>query len=239
MEKLIYALWKPEAVPIHAFRSALLEASAARLSEAGASGIKLLLADEWTEPLSKARIARSDPPIAGALSFWLDCVDQRHPFEAILDPIVARHAGYLVSESVPISNRTHPAAAGERTPGTTLLTFIERPERMSPDQWLGFWHEYHAPMAAEVQCTYLYVRNAVVRRLALDAPAWSGIVEEGFPTEAVTDPMLWYRAEGSREKLRENLGRMLASVRTFLDVERIESLPMSEYVIPDPRSAAP
>jgi hypothetical protein len=27
------------------------------------------------------------------------------------------------------------------------------------------------------------------------------------------------------------MGRMLASVRSFLDVERVESLPMSEYVL--------
>ena len=66
---------------------------------------------------------------------------------------------------------------------------------------------------------------------SFDAPGWSGIVEEGFPTEAITDPMLWYRAEGSKEKMRENLGRMLASVRSFLDIDRVESLPMSEYVL--------
>lgn len=224
-------IWKPEGASLQELRSELLGPAAQRLAQLGASDIKLLLADEWTDPVARARIARSEPPITGAVSFWLGCVDHRRPLEAVLDPLVSRHAGYLVSESVPVANRSRRAPPGERTPGTTMLTFIERPERMEPDAWLGFWHEYHAPMAAEVQCTYLYVRNVVVRRLALDAPRWSGIVEEGFPTEAVTDPMLWYRAEGSPEKLRENMGRMLASVRSFLDIERVESLPMSEYVL--------
>ncbi len=231
MEKLFYALWKPEDVSVEELRGELLGAAARRLGELGASRIQVLLADAWTEPVASARIARSEPAISGAVSFWLDCVDDRRPLEAVLDPLVSRHAGYLVSESVPIPNRSRRASPGERTPGTTMLTFIERPERMSREAWLGFWHEHHAPMAAEVQCTYLYVRNTVVRRLALDAPGWSGIVEEGFPTEAVTDPMLWYRAEGSKEKMRENLGRMLASVRTFLDIDRVESLPMSEYLL--------
>lgn len=231
MEKLVYVLWKPEQVAIEELRNELLGPVARQLGELGASGTKVLLADAWTEPLGAARIARSEPPIAGAISFWIDCVDDRRPLEAVLDPLVSRHAGYLVSESVPIANRSRRAPPGERTPGTTMLTFIERPERMDREAWLGFWHEYHAPMAAEVQSTYLYVRNVVVRRLALDAPRWSGIVEEGFPTEAVTDPMLWYRAEGSREKLAENMGRMLASVRSFLDIDRVESLPMSEYVL--------
>lgn len=234
MEKLFYALWKPDAVTMDELREELLGPAAQRLGELGASRIQMLVADAWTEPVAAARIARSDPPIAGAVSFWLDCVDDRRPLEAILDRVASRRAGYLVSESVPVKNRTHQAAPGERTPGTTMLTFIERPERMSREAWLGFWHEHHAPMAAQVQCTYLYVRNAVVRRLALDAPGWSGIVEEGFPTEAVTDPMLWYRAEGSEEKMRENLGRMLASVRTFLDIDRVESLPMSEYLLYGP-----
>ena len=77
------------------------------------------------------------------------------------------------------------------------------------------------------------MRNVVVRPLTPGAPPWAGLVEEGFPTEAVTNPMLWYEAGGSPEKLRENLGRMLASVRAFLDIERVESPPMSEWLLRD------
>jgi len=55
-------------------------------------------------------------------------------------------------------------------------------------------------------------------------------VEEGFPTEAVTNPMLWYEAS-SKEQLQERISRMVSSVQTFLDIDRVESLPMSEYVL--------
>jgi hypothetical protein len=231
VEKLIYVIWRPEGRVMADLRAELLGPIAALLAEAGARRTKVLLADEWTEPVARARIARSRPPIAGAVSCWLDCVDRRRPLEAALGSVAARLAGYLVTESVPIANTTHRAPLGERTPGTTMLSLLERPARLEPDAWLGFWNEFHTPMASEVQCTYLYLRHAVVRRLQLDAPPWAGIVEEGFPTEAVTDPMLWYRAGGSQERLRENLGRMLASVRSFLDPERVESLPMSEYLV--------
>ena len=56
-------------------------------------------------------------------------------------------------------------------------------------------------------------------------------IMEGFPTEAVTDPMLWYAAGGSQEKLQANLGRMVESCKRFLDLDRVESHPMSEYVL--------
>jgi hypothetical protein len=231
VEKLFYVIWRPAGLEMGALRAELLGPTAERLRAAGAQRLKCLLADEWTEPLGRARIARSRPPIAGAVSFWLDCVDRRRPLEAALASCTSRLAGYLVTESVPIANTTRRAPPGSRTPGTTMLTLLERPARLDPDAWLGFWNELHTPLAVEIQCTYLYLRHVVVRRLQLDAPPWAGIVEEGFPTEAVTDPMLWYRAQGSAERLRENLGRMLASVRSFLDVERLESLPMSEYVV--------
>ena len=66
-----------------------------------------------------------------------------------------------------------------------------------------------------------------------DAPPWRGIVEEGFPRAAVTDPMLWYKAGGSPEKLRENLGRMVESCKQFLDLDRVESHPLTQYVLGD------
>ena len=43
--------------------------------------------------------------------------------------------------------------------------------------------------------------------------------------------MLWYKAEGSQAKLEENMGRMIESVKAFLDIDRVESHPLSEYHI--------
>jgi hypothetical protein len=231
MEKLCYVLWKPHAAAAEDFASELRGPVAERIARISRGPLSLLAADAAAEAVAKARIQRTAPPVAGMLSVWLDSVDARGAVEDALSPATARCAGYLVTESVPIANRTHRADPGQRTPGITMLSLLERPARLSPDEWLRIWHEQHTPLAMEIQCTYLYVRNVVVRPLTPGAPAWAGLVEEGFPGEAVTNPMLWYRADGSPEKLRENLGWMLASVRAFLDIERVESLPMSEWVL--------
>jgi hypothetical protein len=233
VEKLCYVVWKRTDQSGAAFRDALLRDAVPALRAAGASKITVLVADEHDETLQKARITREGEPIGGLVALWLDCVDAHPRIEAILRPHVAKLAGYLVTESVVLPNTTHVAAAGERTPGVTLLALLEKPERLGFDEWIAIWHGQHSPLALEVQCTYLYVRNVVVRPLTPDAPPWRGIVEEGFPSEAVTNPMLWYKAEGDPKKMQENLRRMIASVRAFLDIERVESHPLTEYRIPD------
>ena len=233
MEKVCYVLWKAEARTAADFAAALLGPVVERIARISRGPLSLLVADAAAEAVAKARIQRTTPPVAGMLSLWLDSVDARGAVEDALAPATARHAGFLVTESVPVENRTHRAPLGQRTPGITMLSLLEKPERLSQDEWIRIWHEHHTPLAMEIQCTYLYVRNVVVRPLTPGAPPWAGLVEEGFPTEAVTNPMLWYEAGGSPEKLRENLGRMLASVRAFLDIERVESLPMSEWLLRD------
>jgi hypothetical protein len=178
-------------------------------------------------------MTKFDPPIAGTISFWLDAADDRGPYEDALATVTARVAGYLVVESVPIVNTTRLARPGERTPGINVVACIEKPDRMTQDAWIEHWHGHHKKVAIETQCTFSYTRNVVVRPLTNGAPPWAGIVEEGFPTEAVTDPMIWYCADGSEEKLQQNMARMIESVQAFLDINRVESNPMSEYRIKD------
>jgi hypothetical protein len=110
-----------------------------------------------------------------------------------------------------------------------MIACLERPDRIAWDAWIEHWHGHHRRVAIETQSTFHYVRNVVVRALTRGAPAWSGIVEEGFPTEAITDPMIWYRSNGSAEVMKRNLKRMVESCQVFLDLDRVESHPMSEY----------
>ena len=164
--------------------------------------------------------------------FEPDVADDRAEHEAALDEICDRKAGYLVVESVPIVNTTHAAPLGERTDGVTQLACIEVPDFIDYDDWLAHWHGHHRRVAEETQSTYLYVRNVVVRALTDDAPGWAGIVEEGFPTAAMTDPTVWYAADGDQEKFQVNMARMLDSVEKFLDISRVETNPLSEYLLP-------
>jgi hypothetical protein len=231
MEKLVYVLWKDESVTRDAHRDTLVGAIAQEFQLLGAHGLTVNVADTEVDHAASARRTLLVPPPTGLVSFWLDCADDREPYEVALSEASARQAGYLVVESVPIVNRSHVAKAGERTPGVNMIALLERPERIGWDAWIEHWHGHHRQVAIETQCTFHYVRNVVVRALTKAAPNWSGIVEEGFPAEAVTDPMLWYRAGGSEEVLRRNLGRMVESCQAFLDLERVESHPMSEYRI--------
>jgi len=229
MEKLAYVLWKDPALSDDAFAGRLRTQIAPGLAEAGAARISVNVVDEHVAHTKDVRLTRFDPPIAGLLTFWLDVSTDRGPHEALIAGACERSAGYLVLEAEPILNTTHTAPPGERTPGINVVACIERPEHMTPEAWREHWYGHHRKVACETQSSYAYVRNEVVRALTPDAPGWSGIVEEGFPTEAVTDPMLWYDAGGSKEKLEENFGRMMESVSAFLDVSRVESNPMSEY----------
>jgi hypothetical protein len=231
VEKLCYVLWKGDARTGAAFRDDLLRGAVPALRNRGASQIQLLVADEHCEPLRKARLTRMDEPIAGLLSLWLDCVDAHRDVESVLREHAPRLAGYLVTESTVLPNTTHTAPPGARTPGATLLGLIEKPDRLAYEEWIRIWHEHHSPLALEIQCTYLYVRNVVARALTEEAPPWRGLVEEGFPTDAVTDLTRWYKAAGDPVKMRENLGRMVASVQRFLDIEKVESHPLSAYVL--------
>ena len=63
------------------------------------------------------------------------------------------------------------------------------------------------------------------------APEIHGIVEEGWPSVGhVADPMLFFNASSPQE-LTANLARMIASVNACVDLDRLRSTTMSEYLI--------
>lgn len=234
MEKLCYVLWKSATLPGDAFRDVLVGEVGPALLASGARAVSVLVADAEAEAVAGARLTRMREPIAGMLSVWLDDAGRHADVEAALAPHVARMAGYLVDESVPLASTAQRVPRGARTPGTTMLALLEKPDRLPLDEWIAIWHGSHSPLAIEIQCTDRYVRNVVRRALTTDAPPWRGIVEEGFPTAAVTDLQRWYKAEGDPEKTRERIGQMVASVKRFLDLERVESHPLGEYVLRAP-----
>lgn len=225
MEKLVYVL-----LGASRFKPGEL---ARELASAGARRVAVNVADAHVAAKASARIARMEPVVGAVVSFWLGDVDGRGPLEGALARRAQRIAGYSVLESVALANTTRRAAPGERTPGVNVIACIAAAPGLSREAFLAHWLERHRTVALETQATYAYVRNVVVRALTDGAPAWDGIVEEGFPAEAVGDPMLWYEAGGSQEVLKQRLERMIASCREFLDLARVEQHPLSEYVFDD------
>ena len=221
MEKLVYVLFGPVSVAP--------EALARELEAHGARRIALNLSDAHVEAKLGSRITRLEPTLGAVVSFGLEDALERDALEHTLRGASGQIAGYSVLESVALANTTHVAPKSQRTPGINMIACIAPKAGQPLDAWLEYWLEEHRRVALETQATHAYVRNIVVRALTPGAPAWKGIVEEGFAHEAVGDPMAWYRAGGSQEKLQANLGRMIASCQRFLDLERVESHPMSEY----------
>jgi hypothetical protein len=238
VEKLVYLLWARPRESGDALRDRLLREAAPRLLDLGALRLTLNVADSEAEVRLPVPLPAGEIPVAAEVSLFLDCYDRRGPFEAVLSGFCARQAGYLVSESLYRDyggnrfSKLRDWPDGARSPGVLMLTLLERPERLGRDAWIAHWHEVQSPVSEEIQPRMRYVRNEVVRPVTPGAPPFEGIVEECWPSKAhVTDPMLFYLAEGSEERLRAHVSRMLESVRGFLDLPRIRSFAMSEYLV--------
>lgn len=230
MEKLIYMLWRPPAQSPSAFRDRLVQTVAPDLRDRGAGRVAVNVSDDHVAAAGAPRITQLEPPPDAFVSFWVDEAAARGPLEASLAAASSRAWPFLVVESVPLLNTTHRAAPGERTPGVNMIACITPKDGLDYEAFIAHWHTTHKTVALACQSTYSYVRNEIVRRFAADAPPWAAIVEEGFPTAAVTDPMLWYNAGGDAAVYQRNFAQLMESCMAFLALDRIESHPMSEYV---------
>ena len=229
MEKICSVLWKRTGQSDDGFRDALL-GGAPELAKAGALRLRIAAVDAHVAAGTKVRISRMDAPKAALVSYWVHEADTRTSIEAQLARRSGQLTSFLVVESEPIRNTEHVAPIGQRTPGFNLVTCIEPKDGLSYAEFIERWHKEHRAVALETQSTFAYVRNEIVRPLTPGAPGWAAIVEEHFPLEALTDPMVWYAANGSKQIFQQNFQRMMDSCSAFLALDRVDSHPMSEYV---------
>jgi hypothetical protein len=223
MEKLVYVLRAPEDRPGAEIREALIGSAAPRLREAGATELVINVQDEAVAEGQPMRGA--EQPIRAMAHFWLEDANEAAACEQALVAESLQIYGFLVVESRPM---VHERPRGARTPGMNQVTCIARRADLSYDEFRHIWHGDHKKVAFETQSTTGYVRNVVVRALTPDAPKWDAIVEETFPIEALTSPRVFYDAS-SDEELKQNVDRMMASCRRFLDFKLMEMTHMSEY----------
>lgn len=231
MEKLVYLLWKPEAASGDAQRDRLLGSVAPELLAAGALRLQIDAVDSAVAPAAPLRLANTRPLPDALATLWLHTHLDRGPVEKALAAAAPRIAGYLVLESEPIPNATQRARDGERTPGYAQIALIQRPPRLDPEHWLQIWQGTHTAVAKQTQSTFRYVQNRVVQPLTHGAPRFDAIVEECFPAAAMTSQHAFYAAAGDDAKLEANRRRMLESSGRFIDFDRIDVIPMSEYVV--------
>jgi hypothetical protein len=231
MEKMVYLVWKREIDTEAVFRQKLLERVSRQIVDAGAHQLRIGVVDEGVTAAASLRIEATKPPISGVISIWADTSVRRRPFENAIQASVSRMAGYLVTESEPIVNTKHVAADGQRTPGMYQVVLLRKPPRLSREQWLEVWLGSHTQVAIDTQSTFGYRQNVVVRPLTYAAPKYDAIVEELFPAEAMTDPMVFYNAVGDEAKRKQHEKAMIDSVVRFIDFDKMDRIPMSEYTM--------
>jgi hypothetical protein len=174
-----------------------------------------------------------NPPVTAVVSLWTQqCYgDQMAEALRLLAEECEQLGAYLVTESVPMPP---PALeSGSRTTGLANIALLRRPAGLDQATWLTRWQRDHTPVAIETQATFGYTQNWVVRALTPDAPGISGIVEELFPAEAVTDLKAFFGAADD-DDLQHRLGRMIASTTAFGANENIDTVPTSRYVFKTP-----
>jgi hypothetical protein len=114
--------------------------------------------------------------------------------------------------------------------GRTAL--LEQHPDLTYEEWVTRWHSRISPITEAIQPRCRYVRNAVFRGITEGAPPYKGIVEEAWPSlEHVTDPMLFYCADGDPEKMNANLTQMVEEITAFIQLETMRSVTMSEWIL--------
>lgn len=238
VEKLVYAVWSQ--LDREDCAAQLRGPVAGALTAAGARGVQITVDDDAVAE-ALVRLSPFDRPIAAMIFLWVDGASaaQCAALEAALGAVADSLAGYLVTESVPVPM---PAAApGARAPGFTNTALLRRPASMDFAHWRSEWQDRHTDVAIEVQGTFGYVQNLVMRAVTADAPELAAIVEEQFPDAATTDMFAFYgvdrSAPGAEDELRRRTAVMMDSVARFGANEQITVVPGSRYTLSSPFAA--
>ena len=229
MEKIMYPLWKLAADDQQAFCRRLLGPVAAGLREAGARHVRISVVDDAVAPAAPLRMESSRPAFDAVLSLWVDTAVWRGRYEQVFRDQVSRYHGYLVCESAPIRHEERMPTDGGRVEGMCQIVFLQKPPRLSYEEWITVWQGSHTQVAIDTQSTFGYRQNVIVRALTYAAPHYSAIIEENFPAAAMTSPHAFYDAVGDDARYRANLKAMMDSCARFIDMDRIDVVPTSEY----------
>jgi hypothetical protein len=228
VEKLIYLLGDAPVGEVPRLRADLrdeLLGAGGALAAAGAQRVSFTVADVEEPEAQDVYQSNHWGLLDAQVSLWLDSLDDRARVESVLEPLTARRAGYLVTESVPREYAKRDWKDGERSPGVALVTTFRKPEALDDATFYARWHESHTPISLEIHPLIRYVRNAVARPLTPDAPDFRAIVSESVASAAIaSDDMAFY---GSRE----NRKRAVKDLLSFADLEQLSTVLMSEYIV--------
>lgn len=199
----------------------------ARLAAAGGRRLQVNVDDEAVAPAM--RIPTGDEPIGAIVSVWTTLDGEPDgPVTEVLADAMSRLSGWEVYERQPIP--PPPLADGERMDTLANIAVLRRPDELSREDWLHNWLVDHTPVAKATQATFGYVQNVVVRAVTPDAPQIDALVEELFPSAAMTDMHAFYGSGGDDTELNDRFTRLMASVARFGADRDLDLVPSSRYV---------
>jgi hypothetical protein len=238
MEKLIYLVWLEPDTPRQLVSEIMLDTVAPQLLGLAPHRLSMDLRDAYSDIPAPVPTPEGETPLHALVSIWLDAVDHRKPYQDILESSATRLAGYQVVESLYRDyggnqwSAPRDWADGERSPGVLTVALLAQHPDLTFEEWITRWHTRISPITEAIQPRCRYVRNAVFRAFTENAPPFSGIVEEAWPSlKHVTDPMLFYCADGNPEQMTANVNRMIEEITAFISLDSMRSVTMSEWIL--------
>ncbi|HEY1652168.1 MAG TPA: hypothetical protein VGG09_09835 [Acidimicrobiales bacterium] len=238
MEKLMYLMWPDAARGRAEVADAVLGDVAKELLGLDPLRLTIDVRDPESDIPAPVPTPEGELPVDALVSLWLDSVDQRAPYEEVLASASAQVAGYSVVESMYRDYGSNQWSVprywpdGARSPGVLTVAMLEQHPDQSFEEWMTRWHTRISPITEAIQPRMRYVRNAVFRPLTVGAPPFRGIVEEAWPSlEHVTDPMLFYCADGDPERMNAHVTQMIEEISAFVDLSTLRSVTMSEWIL--------
>jgi len=238
MEKLIYLAWLGRETTRAEVADVMLGAVAGELLSLDPLRLTIDVWDPDSDIPAPVETPEDETPLHALVSLWIDAVDYREPFEKVLSAAADRLAGYEVVESLYRDYGSNQWSAardwpdGRRSPGVLTVALLQQHPQLTFDEWMTRWHTRISPITEAIQPRCRYVRNAVFRAVTDGAPPIRGIVEEAWPSlEHVTDPMLFYCADGDPERMNEHVTKMIEEINAFTDLSTLRSVTMSEWIL--------
>jgi hypothetical protein len=238
MEKLMYLVWLDREATRSEVADVVLGPVARELLACDPLRLTIDVWDPQSDIPAPVPTPEGETPLHALVSLWVDAVDYREPFETVLAAAAAQLAGYEVVESLYRDYGANRWSAprdwpdGERSPGVLTVALLQQHPGLSFDEWMTRWHTRISPITEAIQPRCRYVRNAVFRAVTDGAPLIGGIVEEAWPSlEHVTDPMLFYCADGDPERMSAHVTQMLDEITAFTDLSTLRSVTMSEWIL--------
>jgi hypothetical protein len=238
VEKLIYLVWFDPETTRESVGETMHGSVAPALLALGPHRLSMDLWDSQSDIPAPVPTPEGETPLHAVVSIWLDAVDHRQPFQDVLAATASRIVGYQVVESLYRDYGGNQWSArrdwpdGERSPGVLTVALLEPHPDLTFEEWVTRWHTRISPITEAIQPRARYVRNAVFRAVTEGAPPYRGIVEEAWPSlDHVTDPMLFFCADGDPDTMTANITQMFEEITAFTDLATMRSVTMSEWIL--------